>query len=491
MEKKLTKELLLQYAQHSNRDVREAYQDRIYAELLKGDKGLVTIDDIAFGENFSKYTFYKKLTQKAQATLGLMSKSWEIYFKLISHYKQDCNFVAWDVIGLIKTLPFRLKKLCYNWLEQQPLEAFSGLVVGELLEYPLDYKLYEIALKHCPYLKGEYYDIANYLKEYPIDKINYLLNIVEALPNMEESRSAEDFSELLLSNLHILPENKKLAKKRIEDILLKIFSNSQNGACSNVVSELLRTACREKKINTNCCLSLIGLSMNYIKMRNQPFLEEQLQDLYKLTQNNNKSFASVYAILAKAMSLSNGSGSEIEMANLSQIFQVNKKNKTFLKNFLPKYKKLYLQHISMVDDASPVTFYRLFSFWSEMDKKVLIETIRHAPSRCYESILGHIRSKTPEFWSEAFDILDLQKFSNYALATNLITQLNNEVYAHLADVTLESLKKILDYYNDFDYETATILSKRLKSNPLTASLTVKCKDLTVQQVKSLLKIIKE
>lgn len=491
MEKKLTKELLLQYAQHSNRDVREAYQNRIYAELLKGDKGLVTIDDIVFGENFSKYTFYTKLTKKAQATLGVMSKSWEIYFKVISHYKQDCNFVAWDVIGLIETLPFRLKKLCYNWLEQQPQETFSGLVVGELLKYPLDYKLYEIALKHYPHLKGEYYDIAHYLKEYPIDKVNYLLNIVEALPNIEKSRNAEDFSELLLSNLHILPENKKLARKRIEDILLKIFSNSQNDACNNVTSNLLRMSCREKKINTNCYLSLIGLSMNYIKMRNQPFLEEQLQDLYKSTQNNNKSFAPVYGILSKAMSLPNGGGLETDMANLSQIFQINKENKTFLKNFLPKYKKLYLQHISMVDDASPVTFYRLFNFWSEMDKNVLIETIRHAPSRCYESILGYIRSKTPELWSEAFDTLDLQKFSNYALATNLITQLNDETYAHLADVTLESIKKILDYYNDFDYEEATILSKRLKSNPLTASLTVKCRELSVQQVKSLLKIIKE
>lgn len=105
MEKRMNAEMLLQYAQHPNRDLRKTYQERIVTELLRVNKGVLSTDDLIFDTEFSETDFFEMLSQKAYATFGTAIKKWNIYFEIIRRIGQEKPIVIKKVIGLYKKLP--------------------------------------------------------------------------------------------------------------------------------------------------------------------------------------------------------------------------------------------------------------------------------------------------------------------------------------------------------------------------------------------------
>ena len=153
MEKILSKELLLQNLNSTDSFVAKNSLTSIFDELLKGDKGLVKIQDIIFsqGSNYTAGEFFKQLSmyflQKEQENM----QEWDNFFNILEQrpdYLQVFRLLVLDIY-LKKGLPKPVGRRCYFWLNDHCQIGEHETFILKLLSHPENNALMLLANRYC------------------------------------------------------------------------------------------------------------------------------------------------------------------------------------------------------------------------------------------------------------------------------------------------------------------------------------------------------
>lgn len=275
-------------------------------------------------------------------------------------------------------------------MQQQPGRAFEGETLVECLSLPLDLNLFNLTVKNCSQAQKGIYDIIEVLKKYPVDCIKYKLDIIENLPAGINNWNIGAVAIMLIKDLLDIRRDKKVLRNRIESLLIKQFEILVSLNNNVVICKRFAEVYAGGQISSYSYLKIIEQVLERRDKNDYLFLTDALKGLHKVLNDGNKYFAPVYKILKQTFLWPEDELKILALQNLSLIFKEHHDNKTFMKEFLVRFKNLYLSNgLAVVNKADENTFFRLCDFWKEINPQILNSTLQVVPPDLNGQLLSY------------------------------------------------------------------------------------------------------
>lgn len=492
---KLTKNLLLQYASHSDKEIQKAYRLRFCEELLK--KGLVSIDDIplGFARGIDPSEFFILLTDSA-LTYDETSAIWENYFEIVSKTNVAQIFVAYGIIKLCNSrVNSSVKERGYQWLRELPEINWEGLLLECLLDdESFNHKLAKIGLdriKKTPEsLNMEY--MVEYIPSYPVrfrlikilsakkqqNVSAFLLSycLKNLIPQLSASENGEG-AKYLPQALNVLP------------LIINCMTSSEGITEENC--NLLSNLYVADKIDMDTYLKISAKLAKLADKENNIYVQFLSDGLVKAAKQSPEALAQVERIMKKALAVieSNGPIRKI-LYSLSLIAWNYNSREDFEIKILPPLKKLVLSKIYAVQSGSGSFYHNFYLHWIKMDKEVFLEVAAQVPEDQVCELMRFIAAEQPQLWDKFLAKIKNKEQIIPTIICSLIEVCKDE---NCAAVREKAGCKIKDFLNNFKFSEpiCKIISENLQTVDDLKYLQVRSIKLSAREVADILSLLNE
>lgn len=492
---KLSKELLLQYALHSNKVIRDAYKQRLCVELLK--KGLVTIEEIPFDytKGINPNDFFVLLTDTA-LNYCETSRIWDTYFEIAFQTKVDSIFVAYGIMKLCNShVNSSVKKHGYHWLRELPVTNWEGRLIECLLgQEPFNHELAKIGLERCKKtsesLAIEY--AVEYIPSYPVR-----LSLIKILAAKKQQKVSAFLLNYCLKKL--IPELSDSENKEGAEFLpqaLKLLAYIVNSMTSSegITEEnctLISKLYVANKIDTDIYLKISAKLTMLADKKNNSYSCYLSDGLGKAARQSDVYLPRVEKIIRKLLTVLE-SKEQIRkiLDSLSVIAWHYKRQEDFAETILPPLKKLFLSRIPVVQGASSALYRNLYFLWIEMDEEVFLKIAAQTSENQICELMRLIAAKYPHLWDKFFAKLEITQQMAVTAICHLINVYSDEKYAAVHEKASCKIKYLLKKFK-FQKVYVDILSDELQTVEEFKSLEVKSTELSAQEVNDILALLNE
>lgn len=492
---KLTKELLLQYALHSNKEIKKAYQLRLCEELLK--KGLVTIEDIPFDftKGINPNDFFVLLTNQA-LNYCETSQVWDTYFEIVSKTKVAQIFVAYGMIKLCNShINSSVKERGYQWLRELPETNWEGRLIECLFgDDPFNHKLAKIGLERCKKTSESFameYGV-EYIPSYPVR-----LSLIKILAAKKQQKVSAFLLTYCLKKLNPElsdSENKKGAEFLPKALnLLAYIANSMTSS-EGITEEnccLLSKLYISGKIDTDTYLKISAKLTMLADKKNNSYAYYLSDGLGKAARESVEYLPLVEKIMRKQLAvLENKEQIRKILDSLSVIAWHYKGREDFVTEILPPLKKLFLSRVSVVQGASSALYRHLYYSWAEMDKEVFLKIAAHALENEACELMRFVAAQYPQLWDKFFAKLKFSEQMASTIIYHLINIYSDEKCAAVHEKASSEIKSLLKKFKFSEFLVET-LSDKLQTVEEFKSLQVRSSELSAQEVNDILNLLNQ
>lgn len=467
MEQKLTKDLLLQYANHSSEKVRTAYLDRICDELLKGKNGLLNLKDVTSCErkNCSVTSLFKLLPLRALLKAG-EEGIWENFFAVVSNPNGYDTEVFNAILKLYRheQTPPQIKERCWQWLEDDRRGVRLSSVFSSLLKEPYDDKLIDLAIKKCQKGIEADFPVAHYIAIFPYEELDLKLKLIKAVIGQKISNINRDLARALLNDLsHLSPEmSEKYAGAVIETMIAALKNLPEKFEVEEKYIELIPHFQREALISPAHYIELLNTladGCDYSAFR----LTELLPGLMTCLYEDKKNFALVNNTLQKVLALDDLGLRHEALYIQACVARFLKYDKDFKTNHFEEFKQyLYRYAGDFLLDVSS-RFGDCYAIWFNLDEACFFQLVKNTPMDSKEIIklLNFAADKMPQGWKKVFDTMDWEYLRNpKSVILTLIDYIVKPEYDAIRIDAANALHQLLNYR--FDNIDADCIFDKLK-----------------------------
>ncbi len=483
MEQKLTKDLLLQYANHSSEKVRDAALNRICDELLKGDKGLLEKHD------FSYRTIFRFMPERVL----LQSENndvWGNFFYIVLDAPEAFDAVL-EIYRSEKT-PEQMKKRCLNWLWKNEHKVPLHQCIETLLKNPDDNELMKIVAERCK--SAEDPDLGWIIIEIPFEKIELKLQLINILLTYKRVEAAKDFISVLLDDLNNLSPSmaKKFSVETVRTVIsaVKRVPNKFDidlGFVNQI--KLLQKKALIKAKDYIELLNVLTEGWNDVPL---PLIEWLLPGLIPCLKEDKKNFALVNEILQKAFAVRDCFLLPEALYVHACIARIMKSDKDFKKNHFETFKQDLYRYAGAFKDSRSSRFEECYAIWFNLDDKCFLKLVKDrqmSDSKEVIKLLNFAADRTPQGWKKVFDTMNWEKLRDLKPVVQAV--LNFVIlpkYDSIRFDAIQALQQILQ--NRFNDEDADEIEAKLKKHDLTGIFKVLHKE-DPQEIAKILNLLKE
>lgn len=450
----VTKEQLLAFAHHSSKEVSNAYQDRIFEELLKPQGGLISFEDIKFtGENaFNANDFYQDLADKIRKTDVSDKRSlWTVFFEVI---RQDQNNIpaicaAICYVYAESGATIQVKDRCLSYLNSVKKTTSDEGIICALLKNAESNRFQCLALyrinrldKHSPAVISAVDALPKSLFEFQLSACKALLQrkikeqnvglakvLVKALANFP--------SVALLSHSKEDLQLARLLKETQETLVLAMKEFAPNASLDSLVSNVISLENIKSLTAENAIKVFCSVLENASKDSADYSVTCSLEALNILAPKNLQVAKEVYETLFEVMSFESFYVKNLALLVMSNVYSALDPESPLTED----YALLYGNNIGNLRQAKQDVYMNCLISWMPGHWHNFLLTIKNAPDEEKANLLAVVAKHHPEFWSEAFTALDWKNVKDInALMLGLIKLSTKYPLARIA--ITESIKEI-------------------------------------------------
>lgn len=476
MEQKLTKDLLLQYANHSSEKVRTAYLDRICDELLKGKNGLLNLKDVTSCErkNCSVTSLFKLLPLRALLKAG-EEGIWENFFAVVSNPNGYDTEVFNAVLKLYRheQTPPQIKERCWQWLQIDRSAVQLSTILPSLLKRPYDDKLVNLALEKCK--KDINLFVADLIANIDDEELDLKLKLIKAVIGQKVSNINSYLAGKLLNGLSSLsPErSKKYAVTVIETVIAALKDLPEKFEVKERDIKLILQLQSEVLISPAHYIELLNTLIDgcdYSVFR----LEGLLPGLMSCLKEDKKNFVLVNKTLQKVLALDDLSLRLEALYIHACVARFLKNDKDFQINHYEEFKQLLHQYSKDLSTGTSSRFEDCYTIWFSLDEECFFQLVKIAPmfgSKEICKLLNLVADKMPQGWKKVYDMMDYEDLINpKSVILTLIDYIVKPEYDAIRIDAGNALHQLLKYR--FDNEDADCIFDKLKKFNLEKMFTV-------------------
>lgn len=484
----------MQYALHSNAEIKKAYQKRLCEELLK--KGLVSIDDITldFKKELKPNDFYALLTDTA-LTYCETSQIWETYFKIISSEKVYPLSAAYNVIELCRSdVTEEIKQRGYQWLRNFPAaQSENSLISSLLVDDSENSELIKIAFEKSQRLPDGY----NIM--YCVEEIGFypaLLDFIEILAAKKQHSVNIYLIRFCLKKLfHTLADSEYPERKSLFPKAYQIFTSLVNGLSSSedispeITGDIYNLYATDK-IDTKTYLALSTKFVLLADKDNNRHMSSLNNGLPKAAKETVENLPVIEKIIEKQLDVTDEKEILRDLLlKLSQIAHLYREKENFTTEILPPLRSLFLKKVALLENAHKVVYQCCRNAWAKMDISVFLKIACYAPEGEICNLLRFTGKEYPHLWKKVFNKIRFDELRAVTVIFHLIEFYDKDEFASLRHVIESNIKKLLMTYS-FSEVHADILTKKLQTVKALSDLQVQSKELSSKEVNEILALLK-
>lgn len=467
MEQKLTKELLLQYANHSSEKVRTAYLKRICDELLKGKNGLLNLKDVTSYEHkkCSVTSLFKLLPLRALLKAG-EEGIWENFFAVVSNPNGYDTEVFNAVLKLYRheQTPPQIKERCLQWLQIDRTGILPSSILPSLLKRPYDDQLVNLALEKCK--KGIDFPAACFIANIDDEELDLKLKLIKAVIGQKISNINRGLARALLNDLSRLsPEmSQRFAVPVIETVIAAYKDLPEKFEVEEGDLKLIALFQHEGLISSKHYCELLGVLADGGNDTMAFLLTDLLPGLMTCLKEDKKNFALVNKTLQKVFALQDSTLRAEALYVHACVARFMKLDKDFKINHFETFKRDLFRHAGIFKDACIPRFENCYAIWFNLDDACFWELVKKTPMYYSEKIiklLNFAADKMPQGWKKVFDTMDWEYLRNpKSVILTLIDYIVKPEYDAIRIDAGNALHQLLHYH--FDNIDADCIFDKLK-----------------------------
>lgn len=493
---KLTKELLLQYANHSSSVVREAYYKRIAEEVLKED-GIIRFADIRFDEHdkaLDVTVFYTNL-YNCVVEKNADPKSIRRFCQIADQdkcYQGNAAYRLFDLVSYLNGTSLELNNFLNAYMPKVAPSYYDSSLICSLLAMPQIPGFISLAKKRAEYLSAYYPEVIDALEELPAEYLDDALDIVEILlpiNDSAQSRSLLSYLGRILKKQGLdFQQEKTQRKKRFFKVMLEAVLSLDYGNSKEIetINSELFAFHRDALLSDNVMADILEYEFNKMVLGQERYISEALNRLMLLIGKDIMVAVRFSKILSNLMPKCRHTRTEILFTVIRIIYALT--NKQFTAHYVGCYDLLYRQNLAAFNQFTRHQAIVTANIAIELEnRELLLHLVGEAPF--YEAILEKIAEKKPDWWLPAFESLHLLRIDDKEFFTGVLIYLSDKFPALRKDIG-SALEKTLDIFR-FSERQATEIQKMLDNRPILSFLQVKGENISVEEVSEILALLEE
>lgn len=407
MEKILSKELLLQNLNSTNLFVVKNCMLRIFDELLKGNQGLLSMQDIIFSQKseLRPEEFFKNLGLYFVEDTQRNAKKWDNFFNVLEQrrgYISICRLIVLDMY-LSDKLNKQEKHRCCFWLNNHCQLGNHQELILKMLSYPEDGKLLLLANK---YIAQEYS-----LSKQELDKICSLplkaSRKLDAYSLFIKQRNPKyDFAILSVLLQDLLNPSKSINLEEKERIWAQVVFLLQNNPLNEINNDLsinidtFGKMYQEKKMTTDTYLDILDVYAEQIAF-NITCLQKILNGYYQvlMVENRQSKLPRIKESLFSLLDMKNPSISDQVLSMMLKLMSTQKEEEQFKLYYLPEFVATVYKHAISIKKVKV----SVMKYCLKVDENLFLLLLGKNIEGDIKSMLKEVVYDYPQLWEDCVE----------------------------------------------------------------------------------------